>query len=217
MTLLTSTSTDVMEVREQCNDDLFGGVLFMLTGDFRQILPVVPGGTKANELDASVKSSVLWEKVNTLNLTQNMRVRLSGDPEAEDFAKTLLEIGNGELGMDTNGIIGFPPHVAVNTKKELIEATFPNLQENYKNDKYIAERAILAPKLIDVESINNDLIEKIPETVILYKSFNKVVLQVDATKHPVEFLETLNPSGIRIVFSVEYFMNYHCLIFSIYS
>ena len=78
----------------------------------------------------------------------------------------------------------------------MIEATFPNLLENYKDEKYIAERAILAPKLIDVESINNDLIEKIPETVILYKSFNKVVLQVDATKYPVEFLETLNPSGV---------------------
>ena len=195
MRQLTSTSAGDLEVKDQCNDDLFGGVLFLLTGDFRQILPVVPGGTKANELDASVKSSVLWEKVNTLHLEKNMRVHLSGDPEAEDFAKTLLEIGNGELGMDTNGIIGFPPHVAVNTKKELIQATFPNLLENYKDEKYISERAILAPKLLDVETINNDLIEKIPETVILYKSFNKVVLQVDATKYPVEFLETLNPSG----------------------
>ena len=45
MTLLTSTSADDLEVKEECNDALFGGVLFMLTGDLRQNLPVVPGGT----------------------------------------------------------------------------------------------------------------------------------------------------------------------------
>ena len=169
---------------------------YLLTGDFRQILPVVPGGTKGNELDASVKSSVLWDKVNTLKLTKNMRVHLSGDPEAEDFAKTLLEIGNGELGRDTEGIVGFPPNVAVKDLNELIEATFPNLLDNYENEEYLAERGILAPKLIDVEEINKVLIKKVPETERIYRSRNKVIVQADATKYPVEFLETLNPSGV---------------------
>ena len=57
MTLLTSSSPVNLEVKDRCNDELFGGISILLTGDFRQILPVVPGGTKGNELDASVKSN----------------------------------------------------------------------------------------------------------------------------------------------------------------
>ena len=125
-----------------------------------------------------------------------MRVHLSGDPEAEDFAKTLLDIGNGELGRDTEGIVGFPPNVAVKDGNELIEATFPDFLDNYNNEDYIAERAILAPKLTDVEALNKILIKKVPENEKIYRSFNKVIIQADATKYPVEFLETLNPSGV---------------------
>ena len=98
-----------LEVKDQKNEELFGGVLVVLTGDFRQILPVAPGGTKADELDASIKSSFLWEHVKTLKLTKNMRVHLTGDTEAAEFAEILEDIGNGELGRDTQGIVGFPP------------------------------------------------------------------------------------------------------------
>ena len=34
------------------SDKLFGGVTMLLSGDMRQILPVVPRGTPADELDA---------------------------------------------------------------------------------------------------------------------------------------------------------------------
>ena len=194
-TFLTSISPQELEVQERSNEKLFGGALFVLTGDFRQILPVVPGGTKGNELDASVKASPLWEKIKTLNLTTNMRVLLTG--EGEDFANTLLEIGNGELGRYTNGIVGFPPNVAVKDKKELIEATFPDFLDNFEDENYIAERAILAPKLNDVEEINAEIIKTLPKGgEKMYLSYNKVVHQVDAQKYPVEFLETLNPSGV---------------------
>ena len=43
---------------------LFGGVTVLIAGDFRQCLPVVPSGTSADQLNACLKASPLWAKVN---------------------------------------------------------------------------------------------------------------------------------------------------------
>src|SRR5512145_443822 len=53
----------------------FGGKVFVLSGDFRQILPVVVRGTPADTIDACLKPSTLWPHFNQLHLTENMRVR----------------------------------------------------------------------------------------------------------------------------------------------
>ena len=42
------------------NSAVMGGVTLVVSGDFRQILPVVKNGTRANEVDACFKSSKLW-------------------------------------------------------------------------------------------------------------------------------------------------------------
>ena len=194
--VLTSVPGSKMETKEQGCDEMFGGCLVLMTGDFRQTLPVVPGGTKADELDASIKASKLWEKVNVLKLTKNMRVHLTGDPDAKEFSETLLDIGNGELGRYTEGIVGFPEHVSVKTKKELVEATFPDLARNYKSPEFVGENAILAPRIVDVQNINRDLIEEVPEQQQIRRSYNKTINQADATKYPREVLETFNPSGV---------------------
>ncbi|GBP95045.1 hypothetical protein EVAR_64277_1 [Eumeta japonica] len=42
------------------NNNIFGGLMILLAGDFRQTLPVVPRGTPADELNACLKASPLW-------------------------------------------------------------------------------------------------------------------------------------------------------------
>ena len=37
-----------------------GGRVFLCCGDFRQIPPVIPGGTRAMTVDATIKTSPLW-------------------------------------------------------------------------------------------------------------------------------------------------------------
>ena len=54
----------------------FGGAMILLSGDFRQTLPVIPKSTAADELNACLKSSSLWRHVKKLKLTTNMRVAL---------------------------------------------------------------------------------------------------------------------------------------------
>ena len=48
-------------------DTLMGGVTVVLAGDFRQTLPVIPKGTKADELKAWLKASPLWHHVTKLH------------------------------------------------------------------------------------------------------------------------------------------------------
>lgn len=41
------------------NNNIFGGLMILLAGDFRQTLPVIPRGTPADELNAYLKASFM--------------------------------------------------------------------------------------------------------------------------------------------------------------
>ncbi|KAG2989065.1 hypothetical protein PC119_g19389 [Phytophthora cactorum] len=71
------------------DDEPFGGKVFVLSGDFRQILPVVVRGTPAQTIDACLKSSTLWPKFQQLHLRENMRVMSA---QNESTATELAEV-----------------------------------------------------------------------------------------------------------------------------
>jgi len=54
----------------------FGGLTVLFGGDFRQVLPVVPRGTRSQITAASLKRSTLWPHISIKRLTVNMRVRM---------------------------------------------------------------------------------------------------------------------------------------------
>jgi len=64
----------------------FGGILFVMSGDFRQVLPVIPRGSHANIDSTSIKNSYLWEIVEVFRLSENMR--------ASDAFVVHLDLGN---------------------------------------------------------------------------------------------------------------------------
>jgi len=73
------------------NNIPFGGKIIILSGDFRQVLPVVPHGSRASTIQNSIKFSPLWSILKSLKLTTNMRTK----SEEKEFAKFSFEIGNG--------------------------------------------------------------------------------------------------------------------------
>jgi len=54
----------------------FGGAMILLAGDFCQTLPVIPRSTTAEDLNACLKSSILWKDVKMLKLNINTQVEL---------------------------------------------------------------------------------------------------------------------------------------------
>ena len=94
-----------------------------------------------------------------------MRVYLEGDATAGEFSSLLLDVGNGRLPVDKDGMITVPSGFAqvVEGVEALYNKIYPNLAVNYKNHKWLCERAILAPKNDMVGTTNDQLLRLIPE------------------------------------------------------
>lgn len=180
------------------NQQLFGGTTILLSGDFRQTLPVITRSTPADELNACLKSSKLWRSVQKLNLTTNMRVQLQNDESAVTFSKQLLDIGNGKIPIDLTGLIIFPQNFCIlkESKEDLIESVYPNIAQQYKNHNWLSERAILAAKNKDVNDLNIAIQYKIFGETFTYKSINCLMDQNEVVNYPTEFLNSLDLPGV---------------------
>lgn len=181
------------------NGQLFGGAIISLSGDFRQTLPVLPRSTPADELNACLKSSVLWRHIQKLSLKTNMRVELQHDKSAAIFTKQLLDIGNGKMVIDeSTQCITLPTNFCIitSTADELIHKVFPDIKKNYKNHVWLRARAILAAKNNDVNEINYNIQNGIPGEETIYKSLDTILNQDEVVNYPTEFLNSLDLPGI---------------------
>ena len=83
----------------QGSEKPFGGITMVFSGDWRQILTVVPHGRRTEIVGRCLKSSYLWRDVKILRLTENMRIRQAtgGQQDEADFATFLLNLGEGKI------------------------------------------------------------------------------------------------------------------------
>jgi ATP-dependent DNA helicase PIF1 len=189
----------------------FGGKVVVLGGDFRQILPVIPKGTRHEIVKATINSSHLWQHCEVLTLTTNMRL-LSGctDYEVEErrrFSEWILGVGDGSIGdADDDCIkIQIPPDLLIHAFPDplaaIVDSTYPNLLQNMDDPSYFQERAVLAPKNVIVDEINEYILNLIPGEEKIYFSYDSpcnVNSDVDAPDdvHTPEFLNTIVSSGL---------------------
>ena len=165
-----------------------------MTGDFRQTLPVIPRGTKVDEIMASIKASQLWKDVKVFELKTNVRAERSGDPDSGEYSKVLDKMGKGVL--TKTGIIKVPEHVYVKNKAELFDHVYKDLKTKYNESGFLEKRCILAPKNAQVDQLNEELLKEIPGDTKTYSSRDSTVKKTDATKYPSEVLNALSFPGI---------------------
>ncbi|XP_060972332.1 uncharacterized protein LOC133038257 [Cannabis sativa] len=209
---LDKTLRDILRTRfESSFKKPFGGLTIECGGDFRQILPVVPKGTRADIVGASLNSSYLWPFFKIYELNQNMRLyngSLSGSEAAKiaTFDKWMFQIGDGSLYDDIDReLIKLPSDICKNSSqdpvKSIVEAIYPSLLQNYNDPAYLKERAILTPKNEMVHELNEIIMNIIPgEGRIYYISDTICKASVrtsdDDLLYSPEFLHSLKFNGI---------------------
>lgn len=179
-------------------DSTMGGITVLFCGDFRQTLPVVTRGTRADELNACLKRSVLWPEIQKLRLTQNMRVQLGGYSNSSEFSDMLLEIGEGR-SRETNGLVQLLQSLCqiVPSVETLINSVCGEISNiTYRENSWLCERAILTPKNEQAATLNDRILGEIVGDEVVYTSINTVVDEDSATEYPVEFLNSLSASGL---------------------
>jgi ATP-dependent DNA helicase PIF1 len=166
------------------SDKIFGGKVVVFGGDFRQILPVIPRGSRSDVVHATINASYIWDHVEVLTLTKNMRLRQGpadqNNEEIEEFSKWLLSVGEGRISEPNDGTaeIEIPPELLITNYNDpiqaIVESTYPDFLQNFTNYQYLLSRAILASTIEVVDTINNYILSLMPGTssCIIYNQAN---------------------------------------------
>ncbi|XP_029657219.1 uncharacterized protein LOC115231303 [Octopus sinensis] len=172
------------------------GVIVLLAGNFRQTLPVIPRGTRADEVNASIKSSYLWHHSEKLHLTTNMRVQMFGDDNAATFSAQLLDVSNGTVPGDTDGFNHLPFSNFVPNVDDLISAVFLDIASQSLHKTCLQGIAILAPHNKTVDAINNKPFDLLPGEKLFFKSIDTHENPEDISVFTTEFLNSQTPTGL---------------------
>ena len=183
----------------------FGGKIIILSGDFRQCLPIVPGANRPGIISHAVNQSHLWSCFRVMELSVNMRVRASGDPELQAFADWTLSIGNGlmnevEIPEDMITTLITPnskenPNSEGQAMEEFCESIFPDMATNIQDRNWVEGRAILAATNAEVNMLNNLLSSKLPGSEDVLRSSDQFDNNEDSMRFNVEYLNSRLPNG----------------------
>ncbi|XP_022015090.1 ATP-dependent DNA helicase PIF1-like [Helianthus annuus] len=199
--------TDVFSEGRSIRSDIpFGGKVIVFGGDFRQILPVIPNGTR-QEI--------------TLTADKNMRLTIGAESlnmeSIREFVKWLIDIGEGNVGDDNDGdvIIEIPDDLLItdicDPIQSLIDFVYPSIIEQFRIPGFFSERAILAPKNEVVHEINDRLLSLFPGDAKEYLSSDgicqteQILDSFQQSLYSTENLNVLKISGLpnhRLVLKV---------------
>ena len=189
----------------------FGGKVVVMGGDFRQVLPVVVRGSQAQiEGPCLNRLPKIWPSVESLRLTQNMRVM--SNPQNQPFAEFLLRIGEGREETVVHGLhndfVRIPDEFLFNVsdvpgsteehfaEKCLIKWVYSDIGEKFFDPAFLMNRAILTTLNTDVNRLNALATEMHKGPATTYTAQDTIPDEDDAGNYPPEFLSSLEPSGL---------------------
>ncbi|OMO62293.1 DNA helicase PIF1, ATP-dependent [Corchorus olitorius] len=195
----------------------FGDRNVILGGDFRQILPVIPHGTKGDVLAATITNSELWRSFKVYTLKTNMRLQ---QPNMTDeyrkslgeFAQWLLDVGDGSIklvcdtGDDEDGsIIRIPDSLLVTCEGDPVDAMFRAIYQNFEANCYsmsfLQERAIVTPYNETATIVNTHGLSLLPGSARTYYSNDTLCKSCQGSYsndllHSPELLNSLRLPGV---------------------
>ena len=193
---LNRTLCDVLN-----NQKSFGGLTLLMTGDFRQILPVIRHGCRAEIVDSALSRSTLWNIVTKLKLHRNVRVEKCARDKnhiarLHEHAEWLMQLGDGKLPPTPEGTIYLPTHLCVPTTQHLVDFVFAEINSKSDDVAWVSNRAILCPRNDTVDRMNERVLDMFPGDTITCLSVDTVAEADQQANYPVEYLNSLNLSGL---------------------
>jgi ATP-dependent DNA helicase PIF1 len=181
----------LQDVRGDCRP--FGGVTVVFGGDYQQILPVVLKGDRDDIVVASLQRSPLWNDIKVLHLQENIRIR--DDPASQIFSRWLLDVGHSRSSSDSHHV-NIPAHMLCIGKDDLIDATYPCVHSiPPPPPDYFLSRMILAPTNKDVDTLNDNVLQRMQTNEWVYFSADSYDQEVGVDGDngtqmnlPIEFL-----------------------------
>ncbi|CAJ0586072.1 unnamed protein product, partial [Mesorhabditis spiculigera] len=170
-------------------DQRFGGKIFLLGGDFRQVLPVVERGSRGDQVAVCLRRSTIWPEFVQFTLTRNMRVQ-GNEAEWKDW---VLKVGNDEIPKDADQNIEVPPEIRSNG--DLVHEIFGPI---IRNGGELADAAILCPKNQQALETNNQVLELLPGELHLARSIDEAITSDprDAYHFTTELMNSMTPTGL---------------------
>ena len=208
------------------NDDFrhepFGGKIVLFGGDFRQVLPIVPKGTRRQTVDACLnRSARVWPPTRLFRFHSNMRVQRLLDSGAadevvrshQDFAQRLLRIWDGTepcRHKDGHDVVRLPPSMCCEggTLENLVDRVYQGWDEQRTLAQwrdFVVRRAILASTNEAVHEVAGVALRRIrwvpagaelPDVPTTVYSADTVVESEQRQFYPVEFLNSSNFPGV---------------------
>ena len=138
-----------------------------------------------------------------MKLVTNMRIAKLSKADAikqTEFSEFLLEVGEGRYAVSKNvgdNKIRIPDEIAVHDNMDsLIDSTFKGIYDACVDMLSFSKCAILAPTNKIVQMINDNIIEKLDGVNAKFLGVDSVHYVGDASLYPLEFLHSINVSGI---------------------
>ncbi|KAG2996297.1 hypothetical protein PC120_g21541 [Phytophthora cactorum] len=181
------------------DDEPFGGKVFVLSGDFRQILPVVVRGTPVQTLNACLKSSTLWPQFQQLHLRENMKVmsapneRLYQDTEGHVDQKPVEEVSEDHEDEDIR------PGAIPRGLARMVDEMYADINNpEIANDEYFANRTILTTTNAVVQCINEAVAQRLEGVSQEYLSTDSVEEDEEVNFFEQEVLHTVNINDLGL-------------------
>ena len=160
-----------------------------MAGDWRQILPVVRRVSRPQIVNATLKSSYLWDHVRLVSL----RVLLTGESTA--FSDYLLSVRNGQQNVCKeigNFAVPLSEEITVSNDHDLLNFVF-NISSFGTHPEWHASRFIICPTNAEVDRINNVIMRFFPGEEKIYQSSDSAKRM--CTSIPLSFINSLCPYG----------------------
>ena len=186
---------DIMSADDGARSGLpFGGKTVVFGGDFRQVLPVVEGGSRIDIVNSSLVRSPLWRHVEVRHLHVNMQLANPeltswGRSQMQVFADWVLSIGNGSVPAVSRDSETTPSWITIpsdllllpesNNVSSVIDYVYDDFAAKYSDGAYLARRAIVCPKNSVTDDINEAVLARVPGPVVEYSSCDSICKTMD--------------------------------------